>query len=117
MNYRTYSFRVTGFCIVLAAPSLVFAQTIWINGGIGDWFGAANWTAGVPASTDDTSVNNGGTAVADRSSPLYAADPTTDDLNVGVRTDSTLPPPAATWTSMRAAICRSASSIRLGALQ
>ncbi len=37
------------------------AQTIW-TGQSGDWFVPANWSAGVPNSTADPQINNGGTA-------------------------------------------------------
>lgn len=40
------------------------AQTIWTDAG-GDWFDAANWSAGVPDLTMDAQINNGGTARID----------------------------------------------------
>jgi hypothetical protein len=38
-----------------------FAQDYW-QGGTGDWFNAANWAGGVPASGSTADINNGGTA-------------------------------------------------------
>jgi outer membrane autotransporter protein len=40
------------------------AQTIWTDAG-GDWFKAANWSAGVPDLTTDAQINNGGSAKID----------------------------------------------------
>jgi outer membrane autotransporter protein len=43
----------------LASPA--FAQpTIWTD-GVGDWFVGVNWSHGVPNSTTDAEINNGGT--------------------------------------------------------
>jgi T5SS/PEP-CTERM-associated repeat protein/autotransporter-associated beta strand protein len=41
-----------------------YAQTVWIDAN-GDWFDAANWSAGVPDLTTDAQVNNGGIARID----------------------------------------------------
>ena len=39
----------------------VRAQTIWIDGA-DDWFNPPNWSAGVPNSSTDAEINNGGEA-------------------------------------------------------
>lgn len=44
-----------------ATVAPAFGQTIWID-GTGDWFNPANWSAGVPSSTTNGRVNNGGHA-------------------------------------------------------
>lgn len=49
---------------VLAAVSSVSslsAQTVWTD-GTGDWFDSGNWSAGVPNSSTNAQINNGGTA-------------------------------------------------------
>ena len=46
--------------VLWATVAPAFAQTIWID-GTGDWFNAANWSAGVPNS-NAAHINNGGTA-------------------------------------------------------
>lgn len=45
----------------LIAPAIGMAQTIWTN-GTGDWFVGTNWSAGVPNSSTQAQINNGGTA-------------------------------------------------------
>jgi hypothetical protein len=52
------------FALVFALRATVapaFAQTVWID-GTGDWFNAANWSAGVPNSTTNGRINNEGHA-------------------------------------------------------
>ena len=46
--------------LLLAASAS--AQTFWVADGAGNWNVAANWSAGVPSSTKDVQINNGGTA-------------------------------------------------------
>ncbi|HEY3392162.1 MAG TPA: hypothetical protein VGK58_05620, partial [Lacipirellulaceae bacterium] len=48
-------------CVAPADPLL--AQTQWQNAGSGDWMEPTNWTAGVPTSTTDAIITNGGTAL------------------------------------------------------
>jgi hypothetical protein len=51
-----------GIAAVLLGASGAKAQTLWNNPGTGDWFNAANWTAGVPTSSKNAYIDNGGTA-------------------------------------------------------
>jgi hypothetical protein len=46
--------------VAFVAPS-VSAQTTW-TATTGDWFDAANWSAGVPNSSTDAQIDNNGTA-------------------------------------------------------
>ena len=52
---------VTSFAM---AATTAFADTTWQLGAgtPGDWFAPVNWTNGVPGSSDNASINNGGTA-------------------------------------------------------
>jgi hypothetical protein len=88
---------------VLASTSICFAlpvaacgQTFWNTPLDGDWYDATNWTNLVPTAGELTGVNAGGTATADRSSPLYVADPVSGDMTIGVRFSPTLAPPIST---------------------
>ncbi len=80
----------------LAVGTQARAQTVWVIPGIGDWYLGANWSAAVPTAADATTIDNGGTAVADRGSPLFTADPATGGLDIGLRTDPAMGPPFAT---------------------
>lgn len=44
----------------------------------------------MPTASDSTLVNNGGAAVADRSSATFVSDPVTNDLSIGLRTSPAL---------------------------
>jgi autotransporter-associated beta strand protein/T5SS/PEP-CTERM-associated repeat protein len=48
-------------CSLLLVSSSAFAQTTWI-GANGDWATAGNWSAGVPNTSTDAIIANGGTA-------------------------------------------------------
>jgi hypothetical protein len=55
-----------GLFVVLAfafcnSPARATTTTTWID-TVGDWFNAAKWDHGVPTSTTDALINNGGTA-------------------------------------------------------
>jgi T5SS/PEP-CTERM-associated repeat protein len=47
--------------ILLLAPNAAAQETRW-RAGTGDWFEPANWTAGVPTTSKDAVIDNGGTA-------------------------------------------------------
>ncbi|PYK10777.1 MAG: hypothetical protein DME65_08870, partial [Verrucomicrobia bacterium] len=47
--------------LLLVTPTVGMAQTIWTD-GTGDWFLGTNWSAGVPNSSTQAQINNGGTA-------------------------------------------------------
>src|SRR5206468_1159830 len=47
--------------LVVSPPAAAQMQTFWVD-GTGDWFNAANWSAGVPNSNVDAEIDNGGTA-------------------------------------------------------
>ena len=47
--------------LFLAVTRLASSQTIW-TGQTGDWFDATNWSDGVPDSSHDAQITNGGTA-------------------------------------------------------
>jgi len=51
-----------GLVLGLGAGTVRAGTTEWVNPGVGDWFEPANWSAGVPTSSDDAYVANGGTA-------------------------------------------------------
>ncbi len=55
------SFVLLGPLLFLALTKLSQAQTVW-TAQTGDWFTATNWSAGVPSSTTDAQIINGGTA-------------------------------------------------------
>jgi T5SS/PEP-CTERM-associated repeat protein len=52
---------VVAALVLMLAPGGAPAQTHW-QAGTGDWLEPANWTAGVPTSTKDATIDNGGTA-------------------------------------------------------
>src|ERR1700686_243237 len=64
---RVISLPLRGACALIlplflwAASTAVGAPSIWTD-GTGDWFNAANWSAGVPTSNTGAQINNGGTA-------------------------------------------------------
>ena len=61
---RNYFFAKTTALILalsLIAPAIGLAQTVWTD-GTGDWFVGTNWSAGVPNSSTQAQINNGGTA-------------------------------------------------------
>src|SRR5262245_60990644 len=47
--------------LLLIVPAIGVAQTVWTN-GTGDWFVGTNWSAGVPDSSTQGQINNGGAA-------------------------------------------------------
>ncbi len=53
---------VTLIASVVAFASQAAGQTYWLNEDEGDWHVAANWSAGVPTSSTNTYINNGGRA-------------------------------------------------------
>jgi fibronectin-binding autotransporter adhesin len=53
------------------------AQTTWTNGGTGNWFTDANWSANAPGGATDAFLNNGGTA------RVQAAGAAANQLSVG----------------------------------
>ena len=61
--------RVAGLlgssAILSLLPGPTLAQTAWQTYGTGSWFDRSNWDAGVPTSTTDATVDNGGTAQVD----------------------------------------------------
>ncbi len=71
-------------CVLLAVspPAAAQMQTFW-GDGTGDWFNAANWSAGVPNSNITAKINNGGTA------QIGAAGAAASDLDLGVDTAHT----------------------------
>jgi len=68
-------------CVLLAVspPAAAQTQTFW-GDGMGDWFNAANWSAGVPNSNITAKINNGGTA------QIGATGAAASDLDLGVDT-------------------------------
>ena len=48
-------------CLLLGLAPTGFTQTIW-QAESGDWFQPVNWSDGVPTSSTDAQINNGGTA-------------------------------------------------------
>jgi T5SS/PEP-CTERM-associated repeat protein len=48
-------------CLLLGLAPAGFTQTIW-KAQTADWFQPVNWSDGVPTSTTDAQINNGGTA-------------------------------------------------------
>jgi T5SS/PEP-CTERM-associated repeat protein len=68
-------------CVLLAVspPAAAQTQTFW-GDGTGDWFNAANWSAGVPNSNITAKINNGGTA------QIAATGAAASDLDLGVDT-------------------------------
>src|SRR5581483_6127922 len=60
-----YSFvgKAAALLVALSAfvQSVGIAQTVWTDGS-GDWFVGTNWSAGVPNSSTQAQINNGGTA-------------------------------------------------------
>jgi len=58
----TVSVLALGLCLLAATPSA--DGTTWIHDPAtpGDWFDPANWSAGVPTSSDRARINNGGQA-------------------------------------------------------
>jgi T5SS/PEP-CTERM-associated repeat protein len=48
-------------CLLLGLAPTGFTQTIWQT-QTGDWFQPVNWSDGVPTSSTDAQINNGGTA-------------------------------------------------------
>lgn len=51
---------LTGF-LLFTLSHAAFGQTLWTD-QTGDWLDATNWSAGVPNSSIDAEINNGGTA-------------------------------------------------------
>lgn len=49
----------------LAASAVPPVTTNWTNSGTGSWFTDTNWNSGVPTSTTNANVTNGGTAQVD----------------------------------------------------
>ena len=49
----------------LAAAAVAAAATDWTNTGTGSWFTDTNWSSGVPTSSRDANVTNGGTSQVD----------------------------------------------------
>jgi T5SS/PEP-CTERM-associated repeat protein len=85
-NSRMNSLRISMLgsalaCALLAVspPAVAQMQTHWVD-GTGDWFNAANWSAGVPNSNITAKINNGGTA------QIGATGAAASDLNLGVDT-------------------------------
>src|SRR6266446_521241 len=63
MNARRMRRALFGAAIVLLfARSATFAATTTWTDATGNWFTAGNWDNGVPTSTTDAEINNGGTA-------------------------------------------------------
>ena len=58
------------------------AQTYWADPGADNWFDAANWTAGVPTSSKNASIDNGGTA------QIAASNALSQQLTVGYTADT-----------------------------
>jgi len=77
---RQSSFRIAAALAgaFLGLSTLVQADTLWQANPAtaADWFTSANWTAGVPTSSTDVYINNGGTAQA-------ASDTSLDALTLG----------------------------------
>ncbi|MEX2168355.1 MAG: hypothetical protein WD851_03520 [Pirellulales bacterium] len=46
----------------LLATGSASAETFWVASGVGNWYVAANWSAGVPNIVTVAEINNGGTA-------------------------------------------------------
>ncbi|MDP1579327.1 MAG: autotransporter-associated beta strand repeat-containing protein [Candidatus Didemnitutus sp.] len=62
--------RAVGIVLVgLAVGPLLHAQTIW-TAGSGNWATGSNWSAGVPDSSTNASITNGGTATISSSSEV-----------------------------------------------
>ena len=62
--------------LVTSAPA--FGQTTTWTDGTGDWFTAANWSAGVPDSSTIADINNGGTA------QIMSSGAAASDVEIGV---------------------------------
>src|SRR5581483_7390450 len=65
--------------VSFGAPVVAVGQTIWTD-GTGDWFVGTNWSAGVPSSSTQAKINNGGTA------QISVAGATADSLLLGYDT-------------------------------
>jgi T5SS/PEP-CTERM-associated repeat protein len=63
-------------CLLLGLAPTGFTQTIW-QAESGDWFQPVNWSDGVPNSTADAQINNGGTA------QILNGAATANDLSLG----------------------------------
>jgi len=51
------------FIVDFTVTDPCFGQsTFWVADGVGNWFVPANWSAGVPGSSSNAEINNGGTA-------------------------------------------------------
>jgi hypothetical protein len=72
---------VVSAAFAAVVPGAAHAQTNW-SAGSGDWFDAANWSAGVPTSAIDANVANGGTA------NIAATPAVAQNLNLGGATGS-----------------------------
>ena len=77
MNRRTLIAYAAVACVLALTAAPASAQTSW-DAGTDDWFDPTKWTNGVPTSTTDTIVNNGGTAQAN------AVGAVTQDLTIGL---------------------------------
>jgi len=86
-----------GVAAVLLGASGSVAQTLWSNSGTGDWFNAANWTSGIPTSSKEARIDNGGTAqIADsdaQSSYVYVGYTTNTGAGTVEQTSGTLTAP------------------------
>lgn len=87
---------VAAVAAVSLGSSTALADT-WTNPGIGDWFDPANWAGSGPAPFFPVFIDNGGTAIADPTSPFYTSGPIqTDFLHIGVAIVDGSQPPGAT---------------------
>lgn len=73
--------------MISASSGPAAADVITWIAGAGDWFTGTNWDAGVPGSTDEAFIRNGGVAAA--ADAIVEA----NDLNIGLRSDGTLAAP------------------------
>ena len=67
-----------GLLVLLVTSAPVFSQTTVWTDGTGDWFTAANWSAGVPDSSTIADINNGGTA------QIMSSGAAASDVEIGV---------------------------------
>src|SRR5436309_2493114 len=59
---RIYGVALWALLALLITSAAAFGQTTVWTDATGDWFTAANWSAGVPDSSTTAQINNGGTA-------------------------------------------------------
>lgn len=69
--------------LALAASSAFAADTTWTYNGTSSWFVGANWDHGVPDSSTNAFINNGGTAQITADAPMADALSLTLGLNAG----------------------------------